>query len=153
MITLDCPRCDGCGQVANTDDAEPWTAWTSLPPGSDIAVRMGLVRPLICPACHGGGLTPQPAPEPPRLRADIWAEIAAERARAHAKHGATSMEAQHPGDLLRLAILTEEIGEVARLFNDARHRGDAIDYPALRKELIQCAAMAGGWADAIEVGA
>lgn len=48
-----CPRCDDCGQVANTENQEPWTAWTSLPPGSDAAVRMGLVKPIPCPVCGG----------------------------------------------------------------------------------------------------
>lgn len=52
-----CHTCDGCGQVADTDDREPWTAWESLPPGSDMAVRMGLVKPIPCPDC-------QPAAEP-----------------------------------------------------------------------------------------
>lgn len=46
-----CPTCDGCGQVADTDGQEPWTAWTNLPPGSDAAVRIGLVKPIPCPAC------------------------------------------------------------------------------------------------------
>jgi hypothetical protein len=47
-----CGRCDGCGQIADSKDGEPWTAWTSLPPGSDIAVRMGLVKPIPCPSCN-----------------------------------------------------------------------------------------------------
>lgn len=49
--TTKCSTCDGCGQVANTDDREPWTAWEDLPPGSDLAVRLGLVRPVPCPDC------------------------------------------------------------------------------------------------------
>ena len=39
--TKPCPRCDGCGLVANTDDAEPWTHWERLPEASKMAVRMG----------------------------------------------------------------------------------------------------------------
>lgn len=50
-----CRRCDGCGRVADTADAEPWTAWLSLPPGADLAVRLGLVKPRPCPACSGTG--------------------------------------------------------------------------------------------------
>lgn len=50
-----CPRCEGCGQLANSDDREPWTAWTSLPYESQIAVRLGLVRPIPCDACAGTG--------------------------------------------------------------------------------------------------
>lgn len=50
-----CRRCDGCGQIANSEEGEPWTAWSHLPPGSDIAVRMGFVKPIPCPACGGTG--------------------------------------------------------------------------------------------------
>ena len=58
MSRPECERCDGCGQIADSDEGEPWTAWTSLPPGSDLAVRMGLVKPIPCPDCTG------PATEP-----------------------------------------------------------------------------------------
>ncbi|KJF21944.1 MULTISPECIES: hypothetical protein [unclassified Rhodococcus (in: high G+C Gram-positive bacteria)] len=51
----DCSRCDGCGQVANTDDAEPWTYWAALPAGMDLAVQAGLVRPVTCLDCNGAG--------------------------------------------------------------------------------------------------
>jgi hypothetical protein len=53
-----CSRCLGCGQLANTVDREPWSAWADLPPGSDLAVRMGLVRPEPCDGCGGTGVTP-----------------------------------------------------------------------------------------------
>lgn len=53
-----CTRCDGCGQVATSEDQEPWTAWESLPPGSDLAVRVGLVQPIACPVCHGAKRVP-----------------------------------------------------------------------------------------------
>lgn len=52
---MKCERCDGCGRVANSEDAEPWTVWESMPPGSDLAVRLGLVRPVPCPECKGTG--------------------------------------------------------------------------------------------------
>jgi NTP pyrophosphatase (non-canonical NTP hydrolase) len=78
----------------------------------------------------------------------IWEEVQAERERAHAKHGDTSMEALPVDDLTRLTVLTEEVGEVARCFNEARHR-PPLDAAALREELIQVAAMAGAWADAL----
>lgn len=48
-----CLKCDGCGRVGDTDDQEPWSMWESLPPGSDVAVKMGLVRPMPCPECAG----------------------------------------------------------------------------------------------------
>jgi hypothetical protein len=50
-----CWKCGGCGQVANTEDEEPWTAWLSLPLESSAAVLLGLVRPKTCPACNGSG--------------------------------------------------------------------------------------------------
>lgn len=82
---------------------------------------------------------------------DIWREVSAERNRAHAKHGATSMEALEIDDLVRLTVLVEEVGEVARAFNEARHRGgfDSSDLGQLRAELIQVSAMAGAWAAAL----
>ena len=91
---------------------------------------------------------------------DIWDEIKAERARAHVKHGETSMEQLPATDMTRLSVLMEEVGELAREFNEARHRAHggllaqgeqerSIDLAALREELIQVAAMAGAWADAL----
>ncbi len=50
-----CGRCDGCGRIANSDDGEPWKYWADLPPGADLAVRMGLVQPIPCPDCKGTG--------------------------------------------------------------------------------------------------
>lgn len=64
LKTRPCTRCDGGGLVANTDTREPWSAWTSLPPGSDIAVKLGLVRPIKCDVCHGDGDLPiEPDPK------------------------------------------------------------------------------------------
>jgi hypothetical protein len=53
-----CARCAGCGQIANTESGEPWTAWTSLPLASAAAVVAGIVRPIQCPACKGTGFQP-----------------------------------------------------------------------------------------------
>lgn len=53
-----CYRCLGCGQLANSDDQEPWSAWADLPPGSDVAVRLGLVQPVDCYECKGTGTRP-----------------------------------------------------------------------------------------------
>lgn len=50
-----CSRCDGCGKIANDEEGTPWIAWQSLPPGSDMAVRLGQVVPLECPKCGGSG--------------------------------------------------------------------------------------------------
>jgi hypothetical protein len=82
---------------------------------------------------------------------EIWGEVAAERERAHRKHGRTSMEALRCDDPVRLTVLVEEVGEVARAFNEARHRGgfDSSDFAGMREELVQVAAMAGAWAAAL----
>lgn len=50
-----CPTCLGCGQIADDEIGEPWLMWSTLPPGSDLAVRMGVVKPIPCPACGGKG--------------------------------------------------------------------------------------------------
>ncbi len=85
---------------------------------------------------------------------DIWTEVAEERARAHRKHGATSMESADvaDGDGTRRDILTEELGEVAREYNEARHERRPVDLMRVRRELVQLAAMAAAWADAIVPG-
>lgn len=80
----------------------------------------------------------------------VWAEAQAERDRAHAKHGDKSMEAWPADHPARLSILMEEVGEVAREFNEAGLNNVTVDYAALRAELIQVTAMAGAWADAID---
>jgi hypothetical protein len=50
-----CPRCVGCGQLANSDDREPWFTWLALPLQSAVAVTMGLVKPEPCDECGGTG--------------------------------------------------------------------------------------------------
>jgi NTP pyrophosphatase (non-canonical NTP hydrolase) len=84
----------------------------------------------------------------------IYDQIDRERQRAHAKHGASSIEGRPPADSGRLAILVEEVGEVARNLNDRRHADttvELLDFDALlRAELVQVAAMAVGWIAAID---
>lgn len=61
--TRPCGRCDGCGQLADSDDAEPWSVWLNLPVKSAAAVFLGLVKPKACHECRGTGSgrdTPQP---------------------------------------------------------------------------------------------
>lgn len=53
-----CTKCGGCGRGANTDGQEPWTQFERLPPGSDFVVRIGLIKPMECPACKGTGGNP-----------------------------------------------------------------------------------------------
>jgi hypothetical protein len=82
---------------------------------------------------------------------DVWSEAKAERARAHRLHGRTSMEEAPADDPTghRLRVLLEEVGEVAKEFNDARNEERPLDMGRLRKELVQVCAMAGAWADVI----
>jgi NTP pyrophosphatase (non-canonical NTP hydrolase) len=80
----------------------------------------------------------------------VYQEVHNERERAHAKHGAynNSREVARWGDFEWLPILMEELGEVAHEFtydtdpDGLRER--------VRKELIQVAAMACAWIDAID---
>ena len=58
----ECPRCDGCGQLADTEIHEPWTAWTpwlSLPMSRSMELMMGMVSPVDCPVCGGSGKVEQ----------------------------------------------------------------------------------------------
>lgn len=54
-----CERCDGCKQIANDDEGTPWWHWAQLPPPSNMAVVMGMVRPLPCAKCGGTGVDPE----------------------------------------------------------------------------------------------
>lgn len=82
-----------------------------------------------------------------------WA-VHAERIRAHAKHDVNgdSMERKSWNDPAWLSVLVEEVGEVARAMCDHRHSGvyddNLMDH--LRTELIQVAAMACAWIDALD---
>lgn len=55
-MTDKCTRCDGCGEIADTDEGEPWTQWANLPLQSATAVLMGIVKPIPCPKCGGAGI-------------------------------------------------------------------------------------------------
>jgi len=81
----------------------------------------------------------------------IWVEIVAERARAHAKHGSKSMESAAWDDMKRLRILVEEVGEIARAFNELDLGNATIQETRERAkgECVQVAAMAGAWADVL----
>jgi NTP pyrophosphatase (non-canonical NTP hydrolase) len=54
-------------------------------------------------------------------------------------------------DGTRLTILLEEVGEVAQELNDARGEGRPIHLGRLRNELVQVAAVAVAWCEAIDV--
>lgn len=85
---------------------------------------------------------------------DLYQLVHNERVRAHEKHddGGASMERKSWDDEAWLSVLTEELGEVARVLCEKRHGS----YPNpwamandLRDELIQLAAMSVAWVAAI----
>lgn len=79
-----------------------------------------------------------------------WApyhEVHRERIRAHAKHSASGesieqLPAHHP---IWLAVLTEEVGEVANALIE--HGKSAVE---VRAELVQVAAVACAWIEALD---
>jgi len=86
--------------------------------------------------------------------ARVYVDIADERRRAHLKHWTHggSVEVKYYQDFSWLPILIEEVGEVANeineysfgVVNEERYRRQ------LRAELIQVAAMATAWVEAID---
>lgn len=50
-----CQRCDGCKEIADTDEGEAWWVWKTLPLVSQFAVTIGAVKPIPCPDCGGTG--------------------------------------------------------------------------------------------------
>jgi len=51
-----CEQCEGCGKIADSESGEPWTYWEALPPSCDLAVKLGIVKPIECPRCSGTGV-------------------------------------------------------------------------------------------------
>lgn len=77
---------------------------------------------------------------------DVSREILQARERAHAKHGANSIEAIPANDPRWLSILVEELGEAAHeLTYDS---GGTLK--SLRAELVDIAAVATAWIEAID---
>ena len=74
----------------------------------------------------------------------IYAAIDAERARQDEKHGERSIASPQLGMETAYLILAEEVGEVARTLLDGGQ------FAQLREELIQVAACAVGWLEAME---
>jgi len=80
----------------------------------------------------------------------VYSDVHRERERAHAKHGArgNSREDQPWDEKEWLPILMEELGEVAHeMTYDVQSQGKR---DRMRKELVQVAAMACAWIDAID---
>lgn len=77
---------------------------------------------------------------------EVSQEILRARERAHAKHGPNSIEAIPANSPRWLSILTEELGEAAHeLTYDSGG-----DLQSLRRELIDLAAVATAWIEAID---
>ena len=78
--------------------------------------------------------------------------VQAEAARAYLRHGRHSMLGGANSESDRLAILTGEVGEVARELNEYRLGNlDGDDWKSRRvRELIQVAAMALSWVEHLE---
>lgn len=78
---------------------------------------------------------------------DPWREILQARERAHAKHGSDSIEAESADSPRWLAILVEEVGEVARALTY-----DNASRVHLRAELVDVQAVASAWVAALDAG-
>lgn len=50
-----CQICYGCGSMATDDDNTPWFVWATMSSPSNLAVQIGMVRPIDCPICNGTG--------------------------------------------------------------------------------------------------
>lgn len=97
-----------------------------------------------------------------RLRAAVvavphepYASVAAERVRAFEKFDTddhAGLERRHYGEAVWLRVLLEEVGEVADAQNEYEHGNLTVDEyrTNLRAELVQVAAMASAWVDAID---
>lgn len=83
-----------------------------------------------------------------------YSDMHVERMRAHAKYapGGGSMEKLGWDDPVRLPVLVEEVGEVARaLCEHALGNLDRVGLVrSLREELVQVGAMTAAWIDAID---
>lgn len=146
MSATPCARCDGCGEIANDEDGTPWNAWEALPEQSKVAIRLGLVKPLPCPVCHGGGYAdPESVDEQP----------VAEGIEAALAHISRLLNASY-GDHIdtetvlwrRVTKVSEEAGEVQKALrglvgeNPRKGRENGVD--KVIEELLDCAGAALG---------
>jgi hypothetical protein len=51
-----CELCLGWKRVDDGEEPVSWKAWAEIPPPHNIAVQLGLVRPVECPRCEGTGI-------------------------------------------------------------------------------------------------
>lgn len=95
------------------------------------------------------GLTDPGASPIAAARASIYRLIDAERARQQAKFGNCSISGESINNDKRIAIMVEELGEVAKAADELALRGGSYAQ-ALRDELVQVAACAVGWLELFE---
>lgn len=76
-------------------------------------------------------------------------EVAAERVRQEAIHGAKCCSNPRVFLGIKMMILTEEVGEVAKAAYELLEKDDTYE-AALRAELIQVAAVACAWAESLD---
>jgi hypothetical protein len=83
----------------------------------------------------------------PLTSSGIIDDLVAEYDRANVKHGENTLDGANATDLLRLAALVEEVGEVAELltYDKARMHGAE----RLKAELVQVATVAATWASVL----
>lgn len=137
MTMVECGRCNGCGQIADSKDGEPWNDWEDLPPGSNVAVLMGLVKPIPCPTCGGAGVREEggdawmsPAPGVQEVFQSISILELQERCNKTATDkGWWYEDDEHPqrtfGDMC--ALFTSEVSEAFEEFRNG-HTVDEIYY-------------------------
>lgn len=51
-----CPRCEGCGDLADNEFKTPWRAWQDLPIITSPTMRESDVEKVECSQCSGTGL-------------------------------------------------------------------------------------------------
>lgn len=54
-----CKKCLGWKRIDDGDEGLSWKYWAELPSPSNIAIQMGIVKPIECPRCHGTGIEPE----------------------------------------------------------------------------------------------
>lgn len=79
---------------------------------------------------------------------DTLFEVACERERQQAKHGRNSCANPALNNCFKLTVLIEEVGEVAEALQRPGQLSDTVR-AHLRTELIQVAAVATAWAEAL----
>lgn len=99
-------------------------------------------------------MTTRPVPTENDIPLHGWSpygDVHRERIRAHEKHSASgrSCEQMEAEDRYWLPVLVEEVGEVANAMIETR-LGALGGYDKMRAELVQVAAMAVAWIDAID---